>query len=118
MFLDKNSEEEFFNEVNEKLSKEYSNKKNYYEEKMASTINFLISGAYHLNQAGLEKEANVVIMMAKDLCNDPAVKMSPKDMVKNLEHEGWVFPKAKDLGLTDDLDDVIEVSEEDNLHDF
>ena len=104
MFLEKNSEDDFFNEVEEKLATEH-NKENYYTKKINHTVELLMSGAHNLKRAGLVKEAEVVVMMAKDLCEDPAVKVSPEDMVNNLENEGWGFPPAKDLGLIDDSEE-------------
>lgn len=91
MFFDKFSEDDFMASVAENLQKRYALDDTLKAARKARFNEHLELAAKSLHQAGLRKEAQMVVTL-QEMSNDPATdKLSPEKMIDNLKEHGWVF---------------------------
>lgn len=107
MFFDKVSENEFFSQLDREMQKTASFDQSYHSEKKKEMIGHLAYAAVCLEQAGLTKEAQMVLHL-KETCEDPALEgLDSEKMLENLKTKGWVF-NADDGELTAGLKDLLK----------
>ena len=109
MFLDKSNELDFWTALEGGMRKNALFDKSLQKEQIDEALNYLVNAVESLNQAGLNKEAEMVLVL-KNVCEDPHTKgLTSEKMLENLKEKGIVF-NADDVNLEDinfeDEDDV------------
>lgn len=112
IFLDKTTEDDFFSSLESNMKKTASFEKNLSKSRLESVASHLSEAAFFLKNAGLNKEAQMVLTL-QEVCLDPATEdLDSESMLKNLEEKGWVF-NAEDEHCADtcEADDCSMCSE-------
>lgn len=91
MFFDKQTDDEFFSALEQNMKKTASFEDNLSTTRLNKVLGHLAYAAICLEQAGLRKEAQMIVVL-KEICEDPAIDgLTPEKMLENLETKGWVF---------------------------
>lgn len=107
MFIVKPNESDFWTALESGMLKNASFDGNLEKEQVDKALDYLTSAAASLNNAGLKKEAEMV-MVVKEMCSDPHTKdLTPEKMVKNLKEKGIMFD-ADDEDFEDEQDLEVE----------
>jgi hypothetical protein len=105
MFFDKLTEDDFLSSLEKNMTKQHSFNNDLEAERRNKLTSYLGVAAQSLNNAGLKKEAQMVLQI-KDVCGDPATKgLTPEKQVENLKSKGWQFNADDHNADTCDADD-------------
>ena len=97
------------------LKKQASNVELDHLERAAEYLN---SAAEIFEDMGMQKNADQILNLLSKIADHHTVGLTPENMVSNIEHHGHPIRLADD-GFNDDINDVIEVSDDEKeLPDF
>ena len=132
MFTKKADPQEFFTELEANLARQEKFPKQEKQAKIAAALDNIVQAANLLDEAGLEKQADlatrVLAKLAWHVPSSDTSGLTPEKMEKNLAEKGWVFnaddggakpqaaPEAKKDDDTQDAGDGqfdLQVSEQD-----
>lgn len=91
VFLDRTTDNEFFEALEQGMKKTASFEGNLRDSRIQKVSEHLEMAEHCLAQAGMVKEAQMVAVL-REVCDDPATEgLTPEKMLANLETKGWVF---------------------------